>query len=75
MSDDAPQCPKCNASMDAGFVLDQTHGANMQSAWLDGVPEESIWTGGVKVRGHQRVPVTTFRCPRCGYLESYAFPE
>ena len=26
----------------------------------------------VKLKGHQRLPVTTYRCGACGYLESYA---
>jgi hypothetical protein len=60
--------------MERGFVLDQTYGAVMQSAWMEGAPERSIWTGGVKLKGRRRLPVTTYRCPRCGYLESYARP-
>jgi hypothetical protein len=59
--------------MEAGFVLDQTYGAMTQSSWVNGVPERSVWTG-LKLKGHQRLPVTTFRCEACGYLESYARP-
>jgi hypothetical protein len=59
--------------MEAGFVLDQAHGAVAQSSWVDGPPERSIWTG-LKLKGHQRLPVTTYRCTACGYLESYAPP-
>ena len=68
-----PVCPKCRTTMEPGFALDQTYGANLQSAWIDGEPERSFWTG-VKLKGHQRFPITTFRCPACGYLESYAPP-
>ena len=57
--------------MEAGYVLDLMHGGYAQGAWVDGPPEKSFWTG-LKVHGHQRVPVTTYRCPHCGYLESYA---
>ena len=73
MRSDDPECPKCRAPMEAGFVLDQTYGAMTQSAWIEGAPERSFWTG-VKLKGHQRLPVTTFRCPDCGFLESYAPP-
>lgn len=66
-----PTCPKCTLAMEAGYVLDQAYGAVAQSAWIDGAPERSFWTG-LKLKGHQRLPVTTFRCPKCGYLESYA---
>jgi hypothetical protein len=57
--------------MDPGFVLDIAHGAVAQSSWVDGAPERSFWTG-LKLKGHERIPVTTFRCPQCGFLESYA---
>ena len=67
-------CPKCRKSMEPGFVLDQTYGANAQSAWVEGAAERSIWTG-VKLKGRERVPVTTYRCSGCGYLESYATPD
>jgi hypothetical protein len=29
---------------------------------------------GLKMKKDEIVPVTTLRCPRCGYLESYAIP-
>ena len=66
-----PECPKCSRGMEAGYTLDLTHGGQAQSSWVDGPPEKSFWLG-LKVSGHQRVPITTFRCPKCGYLESYA---
>jgi len=71
MPDRALQCPKCGRPMDAGYVLDVTHGAMAQSSWVEGEPERSFWTG-LKVKGHQRLPVLTYRCTGCGYLESYA---
>jgi hypothetical protein len=54
-----------------GFVLDQTQGGYRPSAWVEGAPEPSFWTG-LKLKGHERLPVTTYRCTGCGYLESYA---
>ena len=62
-------CPKCRSAMEAGFVLDQTYGANAQSAWIEGTPQPSFWSG---LKVGERLPVTTYRCTRCGYLESYA---
>jgi hypothetical protein len=59
--------------MEAGFVLDQMYGEMAQTAWIEGAPERSFWTG-VKLKGRERLPVSTFRCPACGYLESYAPP-
>ena len=64
-------CPKCSGRMEEGFVLDRTYGANLQSTWVGGRPAKSFWTG-FKLRGQVTLPVTTFRCSGCGYLESYA---
>ncbi len=71
MTDRAPECSKCSRTMEPGFVLEQTHGGLAQSSWVDGVPERSVWTR-LKLTGHQRVVVTTFRCPPCRGVESYA---
>ena len=71
MSVDAPRCPKCGTPMDAGFVLDQATGAFAQISWIEGAPELSFWER-FKFREHRLLPVTTYRCQRCGYLESYA---
>jgi hypothetical protein len=67
----APECPKCSRTMESGFVLDITHGAIVQSSWVEGAPIKSVWTG-LKLKGRQRLPVTTYRCKKCGFLESYA---
>jgi hypothetical protein len=64
-------CPKCRAAMEPGLVLDQTYGAMTQSAWIAGAPEPSFWTG-LKVSGKAQLPVTTYRCTGCGFLEAYA---
>ena len=73
MTDREPTCAKCGKAMEAGFVLGYDHGTRTQSAWIHGAPEPSFWTG-VKLKGHQRLPVTTYRCTGCGFLESYAPP-
>jgi hypothetical protein len=57
--------------MEPGFMLDVTRGAYLQAAWVEGRPEASMWTG-LKVKGRRRIPVRTFQCEACGYLESYA---
>jgi hypothetical protein len=67
----SPKCAKCGTLMEEGFILDSTYGGRDQSTWIQGPPEFGRWTG-VKVRGRVMLPVTTYRCPKCGYLESYA---
>jgi hypothetical protein len=58
--------------MDRGFVLDQgDYGSLAQPDWLEGAAERSIWTG-LKTKGKRKLAVITWRCGRCGFLESYA---
>lgn len=64
-------CPKCGSSMAAGFVPDQVYGYFDVGKWVAGSPEKSIWTG-LKMRGRDQIKIVTYRCSRCGYLESYA---
>ncbi len=60
--------------MEQGFVLDNTYGAAVVSQWVPGAPQKSFWTQ-TKVPAEKRVPIGTYRCASCGYLESYARPE
>jgi hypothetical protein len=68
------QCPKCNSAMEQGFVLDNSYGERIVSQWVPGAPLTSFWTG-TKVPDKELVPIGTYRCSGCGYLESYARPE
>ena len=66
------ECPKCKKAMSRGFLLGyRKHDSQRLVNWVDGVPETSIWTG-ISVRKKQILPVTTYRCTSCGFLESYA---
>jgi len=65
-------CPKCAAPMDEGYIVDHTHGGSRTvSHWVEGAPERSIWMG-LKIADRRSFSVATFRCQRCGFLESYA---
>ncbi len=57
--------------METGFIVDVTHGGTLQANWTEGEPQKSFWTG-IKVPREGRHPITTYRCVKCGYLESYA---
>jgi hypothetical protein len=60
--------------MHAGYVLDHgDRGARGVAQWVAGAPEKSFWMG-LTTKDRAVLPVTTFRCERCGYLESYANP-
>lgn len=65
-------CPYCNVRMDEGFVIDRTHDSKaVTQAWTEGEPEKSFWTG-LKLKGKAVKSVRTWRCPRCGLLQSFA---
>jgi ribosomal protein S27AE len=68
------QCPKCGGSMEEGFVLDRSHGGVAVASWVERPPETSLWTG-IKLGGRTQSRIATWRCGRCGFLESYATGE
>lgn len=57
--------------MDAGLVIDKGHANALgEQEWMEGAAERSFWTG-LKTKGRERFKVITYRCERCGMLESY----
>ena len=64
-------CPKCDGEMTEGFVADQGYGSVGVSDWVEGEPVKSFWTG-TKISGKNKYQIKSFRCVKCGYLESYA---
>jgi len=68
------RCAKCDGKMEDGFLLDSTDASRVQTKWVQGAPEESRWGMGVKLKGRLQLPIATFRCTKCGFLESYAAP-
>ena len=76
MSDDLPEsveaekrCCKCGGEMEQGFVQDAATGGFLVSSWVKGAPESSFWRG---TKPKPLLPIGTFRCVACGFLESYA---
>lgn len=64
-------CLRCGAAMETGFVFNDGHNSTGR-AWVKGRPRRGR-LGFLKLpRDDERVNVTTYRCPKCGYLESYA---
>lgn len=74
MSPLAPACLRCQSPMDEGVTIDHGHGnVSKVPEWLEGPPERNFWSH-LKTKGKEKFLVKTFRCQRCGYLESYANP-
>lgn len=63
-------CAQCGGRMEQGFIPEATRHSNGPSEWIEGPPEKG-WAG-LKLRGKRRLAVETYRCQRCGVLESYA---
>ena len=68
------RCPKCDGEMVQGFLIDRGPGpsgtAIQVAHWIEGPPKKSFWMG-TKVDGNA-IPIGTFCCSSCGFLESYA---
>lgn len=64
-------CPRCSGQMEPGYMVDEGYGTRSVAKWVAGEPVKSMWTG-LKLRGRDKLDVSTYRCRRCGYLESYA---
>lgn len=75
MSAEPTRCPKCNGEMVQGFIFEIDGSMRKVSTWVEGAPEKSWFFGSAKIPKEKCVPVGTFRCSACGFLESYARPE
>jgi hypothetical protein len=65
------RCPKCEGAMIQGFILDSADSRRSVSSWIEGIPIKSFLTG-VKIGKRKQYSIESWRCGRCGFLESYA---
>ncbi len=68
---DEIKCQKCGGSMTKGFVMELPTGKPAVTKWVEGDIEKSLLTG-IKFLGKRQIPLTTYCCENCGYIESYA---
>ena len=74
-------CPKCQGEMESGYLIDHSHVALLASLWARGKPKKHWWfslqTNNAITRPSpsDQIPVGTYRCKTCGFLESYARKE
>lgn len=71
----APECSQCGGRMTRGYLLDHSHAAYHSAHWLEGAPPLSGFGDRIHPRLERSIPVTTFRCERCGFLQNYARPD
>ena len=57
--------------MEPGFIVDEAYGKKVVAKWVAGEPQKTWWMG-LRLGRSEQVEVATYRCRRCGYLESYA---
>ncbi len=83
-SESAIMCLRCGHPMQEGwvpvlapFARNIASGISWQTTipirpgWTRGKPKWSFWSGW-RVSRKDCIPVTTYRCASCGYLEAYA---
>lgn len=63
-------CPKCHITMAEGFIASERGGIPAVSKWSEGKPKKGWW-GNVRIPS-KTLPIATWRCQRCGFLENYA---
>ena len=72
----AKQCPDCDVAMERGFIPDFAFNDVIQMLWHSGEAEPNtvlgIRTGSVKLDKSEFLPITAYRCPKCGLVRAYA---
>lgn len=80
MSQSDLKCPKCTGDLERGYVLDMSTHVCFAAQWAPGLPKRS-WSDFWRQlmislpQMNDRIPIATFRCKACGFLESYAQDE
>lgn len=64
-------CGKCGGAMTVGVMVDHSHGGAYPERWQKGEAIVSKWWG-LRQDKKAQLDVETWRCTRCGFLESYA---
>jgi hypothetical protein len=57
--------------MEPGFIIDESYGKRVVGKWAAGEPKVNWWLG-LRLGRNEQLEIATYRCRRCGYLESYA---
>lgn len=63
-------CRDCGGRMERGHVIDTGYGTYSVTRWWKGPPVKS-WLSGLKFKEKEGKEIQSFRCNRCGLLQSY----
>ena len=77
MNEPEMTCLRCKTAMIAGFLAGSPSNSVVVTSWVEGTPQRphGFALDVVQVKPSECVPVRTFRCPSCGYIESNAIKE
>ena len=69
------KCPKCEGEMEEGMSVEYKSPGGLEMNI--NIPKQSTWGRGFKSglfinSVDQEIPIKTYRCTQCGFLESYA---
>ena len=71
---DELKCLRCGGTQEEGYIPESGGHGLFQSYWVEGRPEKSFWNG-LKTGDRRRLKTFTYRCVKCGRLESFAREE
>ena len=67
------KCTGCDGTLEEGFLLDRKRGLSAYAGqWVAGEPEKLLLPGRVKFLSKRRLPVSAWRCTKCGALQLFA---
>ena len=67
------ECPKCEGKMISGYIIDSTLLSTGVGRWVAKEKVKVQRGGNLKLNAvKDGIPVATFKCSSCGYLEAYA---
>ena len=65
-------CLKCGGDMREGFEPGSKGVRSLRSVWIEGRPERTVLSGGLRTVDREVRAIAAYRCEGCGYLEHYA---
>lgn len=67
------KCLRCDGALEKGFILDKGHSnITSQASWASGAPSKTFWRLTAVQKGARMIPIVSYRCKKCGRLESFA---